>query len=194
MLLPSAAFSLPPRPRRCAWPMTQTRPRSICTSSWQSVHAPVLASHLRSAVALPPGPYARAEARDALGEDRRAHHAVPFARRGEVPLRPYILGARRGVDLQSAEAEPGLQGAVRAVQRGEGGRRSHRRPHHQRPVSAGAELLRDLHLPNGPRILHRHRRTRPPQGRHLQARRVLRLRRSMSLAQVPSSSPSASRG
>ena len=42
--------------------------------------------------------------------------------RRALPFRAHALGAGRGVDLQSAEAEPRLQGAVRAVQRGEGGR------------------------------------------------------------------------
>ncbi len=53
-----------------------------------------------------------------LGEDRRAHHALSSARGGEVPVGPHALRRRRGVDVQSAEAESRLQGAVRAVQRG----------------------------------------------------------------------------
>ena len=38
-----------------------------------------------------PGPHARAAACQELGEDRRAHHALSSARRGEVPVGPHAL-------------------------------------------------------------------------------------------------------
>ena len=54
--------------------------------------------------------------------------------------------------VEPPETEPGLQGAVRAVRRRQGGRRSDRRSDHQGPLSAGAQP-RHLHLPHGPRVL-----------------------------------------
>ena len=76
--------------------------------------------------------------------------------------------------VESAEAEPGLQGAVRAVRRRPRGRRAHRRPRDQKALSAGPRAC-DLHLPHGPRILCRRGRARPAEGPDRQARRVLRL-------------------
>ena len=110
---------------------------------------------------IPPGPLDRAAARQELREDRRAHHPLPFARGREVSVGPHALGRGRGVDLQPAEAEPRLQGPVRALQRGARGRRPHRRSRDQGPLSAGAQP-RHLHLPHGPRVLCRQRRARRP--------------------------------
>ncbi len=78
------------------------------------------------------------------------------------------------MDLQSVEAEPRLQGPVRAVRGGAGDRRPDRRPHHQGPVPARAQS-RHLHLPHGQHVLFEAGRARPAQGRDRQAWRLLRL-------------------
>ncbi len=154
--------------------MTPIRPRSIPMSSLAS--ATLQLSHLTFDPLLRFRQDLTLEPRLATSWEKIDERTTRFHLREGVQFHSgrTLSAAGRGVDLQSAEAEPGLQGAVRAVQRGEGGRRSHRRPHHQGPVSAGAQS-RDLHLPHGPRVLFRHRRARPAQGRHRQARRVLRL-------------------